>query len=328
MGSGYTARRAGRKMLKQINSQTLAALRFFVVAARKLSFSQTAEVLHVTPAAVSQQMRQLEERLGFRLFNRTPRRLELTAEGEQMARTVGEAFAMIEQQIESIHREQLKGEVVLQTIPTLGVKWLVSRLGDFQQRYPDINLRIEAEDSGTDLDCRRFDIAIDLGKGPYTGLATTRLHQETIFPVCSPAYRAEQSVESVDDLKHCRLLHDVTAWRDSDQYSEWLYWIEANQLTDVDCQRGVVFNRALMTYQAAIEGQGVAMGRKALIEAELASGQLVDLFPDKHLPTDHYYHLVYSADALQKPKIRVVHDWLLKQAAVLADKHSVAGMDT
>lgn len=301
-------------MVDQLNAPSLAAMRVFASAARQLNFSLAAKELFVTPAAVSQQIRQLESNLGFKLFQRSARNLRLTEEGERLYKVVSEALQMINGEVQAIHRQCLQGVVTLRTLPSLGLQWLVSRLNDFQQAFPDIELRVEAEDSSVGLNEGQFDIAIDLSDGQYAQLEKTQLMAEQIFPVCRPSLQLEKALHAPADLINCTLLHDVTAWRNADDYSEWEYWGKAVDERGLDFSKGPTFNRAFLTLQAAINGQGVAMGRAALINDEISSGQLVDLFPDLHVDTQQHYYLVYQPGALDNPRIKALHDWLVTQA--------------
>jgi len=306
----------GHLMSKKLNAPSMAALRFFDSAARHLNFSMAAKELCVSPAAVSQQIRQLESNLGFKLFQRASRsrRLELTQEGGRLYKVVAPALLSINNEVQAIHRQCLQGVVTLRTLPSLGLQWLVARLKNFQARYPEIELRVEAEDSRVELTQGQFDIAIDLGYGPYENMETTTLMQENIFPVCSPAFMASgRAIVTPADLKQVTLLHDVTAWRDAGDHSEWEYWSKATGQHDLDFTKGPTFNRAFLTLHAAINGQGVAMGREALINDEISSGQLVDLFPSLHVETRNNYHLVYAKGALDNPRVKALHDWLVEQ---------------
>lgn len=301
-------------MSNRLNAPSLAALRVFESAARHLNFSLAAKELCVTPAAVSQQIRQLESNLGFQLFKRAARRIDLTDEGQRLFTVVSTSLSQIDTEVQAIHRQTLQGVVTLRTLPSLGLKWLVNRLPEFQVRYPDIELRVEAEDSSTSLNEGQYDIAIDLGHDVYDQLETTQLMPETIFPVCSPEFLKQYPVKDPKDLQQLPLLHDVTAWRDSADYSEWEYWGRECGQKNLNFAKGPTFNRAFLTLQAAINGQGIAMGREALINDEISSGQLLDLFPDHHVTTSNFYHLVYRSGTLSNPRAKALHDWLVEIA--------------
>ncbi|MGH8437774.1 MAG: LysR family transcriptional regulator, partial [Pseudomonas sp.] len=173
-------------MRRQMNGQMYVWLHVFSCAARHLSFTRCAEELHITPGAVSQQIRQLEERLGFRLFLRRARGVELSAEGQRLAQTVSEAYGNIDAELLRLDAGEIRGTLRLRSIPSFLAKWLTPRLPRLQQRYPDIQLRLVAEDSSQALHEGDFDLAIDLNDGSYPGMHSTPLLDEQIFPVCSP----------------------------------------------------------------------------------------------------------------------------------------------
>jgi LysR family glycine cleavage system transcriptional activator len=292
-----------------------AWLQVFACAARHLSFTRCAEELHVTPGAISQQMRQLEERLGFALFHRVARGLELTAEGQRLAIVANEVHSRIDEELRLLHSGRIGGVFKLRCIPSFLSKWLMPRLPQLERAFPDIQLRIIAEDSSGSLRDDDFDLAIDLNDGSYPGLMTTSLLEEELFAVCSPALQAgKPPLDTPSQLVHYPLLHDITAWRGSYEYAEWEFYLNAIGAAGIDVRRGHTFNRNHLTIEAAIMGMGVAIARKALITNELEEGSLI--IPFGHpIAARKKYVLVYREGALQTPARRAVHDWLVEQAS-------------
>lgn len=301
-------------MSKILNAQMHAWLQVFACAARHLSFTRCADELHVTPGAISQQMRQLEERLGFALFHRVGRGLELTAEGQRLAIVANEVHSRIDDELRLLHSGRIGGVFKLRCIPSFLSKWLMPRLPQLERAFPDIQLRIIAEDSSGSLRDDDFDLAIDLNDGSYPGLMTTSLLEEELFPVCSPALQAgKPPLDTPSQLVHYPLLHDITAWRGSYEYAEWEFYLNAIGASGIDVRRGHTFNRNHLTIEAAIMGMGVAIARKALITNELEEGSLI--IPFGHpIAARKKYVLVYREGALQTPARRAVHDWLVEQA--------------
>lgn len=302
-------------MSKILNAQMHAWLQVFACAARHLSFTRCAEELHVTPGAISQQMRQLEERLGFALFHRVARGLELTAEGQRLAIVANEVHSRIDEELRLLHSGRIGGVFKLRCIPSFLSKWLMPRLPQLERAFPDIQLRIIAEDSSGSLRDDDFDLAIDLNDGSYPGLMTTSLLEEELFAVCSPALQAgKPPLDTPSQLVHYPLLHDITAWRGSYEYAEWEFYLNAIGAAGIDVRRGHTFNRNHLTIEAAIMGMGVAIARKALITNELEEGSLI--IPFGHpIAARKKYVLVYREGALQTPARRAVHDWLVDQAS-------------
>lgn len=209
---------------------------------------------------------------------------------------------------------QMSGIVRLRAVPSFLTKWLVPRLPRLQARYPAIALHLQAEDSTLSLRAAEFDLAIDLNDGSYPGFQTTPLMEEEIFPVCTPALmRGRPPLRTPVDLDEYPLLHDVTAWRGSDQYAEWAYFLKAIGAPQVEIRRGYTFNRNHLTIDAAIAGMGVAIARRTLITDELESGLLVAPFSQR-VATGKRYGIVHLAGALDDRRVAAVHDWITEEA--------------
>ncbi|QDF97187.1 LysR family transcriptional regulator [Azoarcus sp. DD4] len=295
-------------------AQIHARLRVFLAAARHLSFTRAGEELHITTGAVSQQIKLLEEWLGFRLFRRLPRRLELTDEGRRMLAAVDPAFAAVDLAIGRLRSGTLSGIVRLRALPSFLATWLVPRLPRLMQRYPAIELQVEAEDSTRSLRDGDFDLAIDLNDGSYPGFQSTVLLEEEVFPVCSPALmNGRPPLRAPDDLDHYPLLHDMTAWRGSQPYAEWEGYLKAIGAPHVNVRRGYMFNRNHITVQCAIAGMGVTIARRTLTTNELEKGLLVAPFAQS-VRTGKRYCLLYSGGALGDRRVATVHDWIVAEA--------------
>lgn len=307
-----------------MNGQMYVWLHVFSCAARHLSFTRCAEELHITPGAVSQQIRQLEERLGFRLFLRRARGVELTAEGQRLAQTVSEAYGSIDAELRRLHAGEIRGTLRLRSIPSFLAKWLTPRLPRLQQRYPDIQLRLVAEDSSQALHEGDFDLAIDLNDGSYPGMHSTPLLDEQIFPVCSPALlRGRPPLHGPADLAHYPLLHDITAWRGSSEFAEWEFYLQGIGAGGLDVRRGHTFNRNHLTIEAAIAGIGVAIARRTLLNDELERGALIVPFGSA-IANHKRYVLHYPPGGLAHPGVRAVHDWLVEEAGGFRTLHTPA----
>lgn len=301
-------------MSRIVNAQMHAWLQVFACAARHLSFTRCADELHVTPGAISQQMRQLEERLGFALFHRVGRGLELTAEGQRLALVANEVQGRISDELRLLYSGQIGGVFKLRSIPSFLHKWLMPRLPRLQQAFPDVQLRVIAEDSSGSLRDDDFDLAIDLNDGSYPGLQTTPLLEEELYPVCSPKLlEGRPPLDGPSQLVHYPLLHDITAWRGSYEYAEWEFYLTAIGAEGVDVRRGHTFNRNHLTIEAARMGMGVAIARKTLITNELVEGSLIVPF-GQPIKARKKYVLVYREGALSTPSRRAVHDWLVHEA--------------
>ena len=303
-------------MSKFLNAQMHAWLQVFACAARHLSFTRCTDELHVTPGAISQQMKQLEDRLGFPLFHRVGRGLQLTAQGQRLAVVANEVHSRIDEELRLLHSGAIGGVFKLRSIPSFLSKWLMPRLPSLEQAFPELQLRVIAEDSSGSLRDDDFDLAIDLNDGSYPGLVTTPLLEEELFPVCSPSLlQGRPPLDSPGQLVHFPLLHDITAWRGSYEYAEWEFYLSAIGAEGIDVRRGHTFNRNHLTIDAARMGMGVAIARRALITDELEEGSLIVPF-GWPIKARKKYVLAYREGALNTPTRRAIHDWLVAQAQV------------
>ncbi len=260
----------------------------------------------------------------FACFIVAPRGVELSAEGQRLAITVNEAYGSIDAELRRLDAGMISGILRLRSIPSFLSKWLTPRLPRLQQRFPDIQLRLVAEDSSVPLHEGDFDLAIDLNDGSYPGLLSTALLDEQIFPVCAPSLlRARPPLHGPADLVHFPLLHDITAWRGSYEYAEWEFYLNAIGFEGADVRRGHTFNRNHLTIEAAIAGMGVAIARRTLLNDELERGTLIVPF-GLAVPNHKRYVLLYAPGALSHPGVRAVHDWLVEEAGIFRGLHPLA----
>ena len=287
----------------------LNAVRAFEAAARHLSFTKAAEELSVTQAAVSHQVKALEERLQVPLFRRLNRGLVLTEAGGSYLRELEDILDRLEQATERLRASEATGILTVSTSTSFAAKWLVPRLQRFRDRRPDIDVRIDANDSLTDFRRDNVDIAIRYGRGVYPGLSSVQLLQDIVFPVCSPKLlEGGHPLREPSDLKHFTLLHDQGVVED------WRTWLRTAGVTDVEPTRGPVFSHSAMLIEAAIAGQGVALARRSMVARDVREGRLVQPFP-LSLKAEFSYWVVCPQSAAEKPKIAEFRAWLLDEAA-------------
>jgi len=291
----------------------LNALRAFEAAARHLSFSRASEELHVTPAAVSHQIKALEAHLGIRLFHRRNRTVHLTEAGQSYLNVVRDAFDRLAAATVNLAERDRVGHLVVALLPSFAAKWLVPRLPRFRACAPEIDVTISTSHEVLDLVGGEADVAIRYGRGAWPGLKALRFLAEEVFPVCSPRLLNEgHPIREPDDLAHHLLLHDEPDKRYP--YLDWPTWLRTAGATRVDPTRGPTFSDSSMLLQAAIDGQGVALGRSVLVGDDLAAGRLVKPFA-LSFPANAAYWLVAPPEAWDRPKIKAFRDWLLAEAA-------------
>ncbi|WP_234066850.1 transcriptional regulator GcvA [Myxococcus stipitatus] len=283
----------------------LGALRAFEAGARHLSFTRAATELGVTQAAISHQVRQLEDWLGIDLFERRGHALTLTAQGKAYLRELSAAFDQLAEATSRLSaREQ--GPLRITVLPSFAACWLVPRLEDFRRKHPDIEVHLTSSTELWDFLDERFDLGIRSGLGHWPGLKVEQLAQETLAPVCSPALA--KRLRTPRDLRKARLLHDTPK-------NGWRRWLEDASVEGVDADAGPVFNDAGLALQAARAGHGVALGRLMLAADDLEAGRLVQPF-EHVLPNDFGYWLVHPRSHSRRADVNVFKDWL--HAAVKA----------
>jgi LysR family transcriptional regulator, glycine cleavage system transcriptional activator len=289
----------------------LSQLRAFEAVARHLSFTRAAEELHVTPGAVSQQIRSLEQLLGEVLFVRTKRSVKLTDAAIRMLPDIQAGFEALSRAVNSETNVLTGKTLTVSVAPSFASKWLVPRLPDFSDRHPEIDLRISATVALTDFRRDNVDLAIRFGRGTYNDVHTERLLPETVTPLCSPdLLKGKGRMRNPEDLKKHRLLHDMSiSMAGESEQSAWERWLKLVGAKHVSAQRGTRFSLAELALQAAIERAGVVLGRMVLAESDIAAGRLVQPFKTS-LPLDVGYFLVTPRGAPQRPELRIFRDWL------------------
>jgi LysR family transcriptional regulator, glycine cleavage system transcriptional activator len=299
---------------------SLNGLRAFEAAARHLSFTRAAAELNVTQTAISHQIRRLEEQLGLKLFVRRNRALALTREAESYLPAVRAAFEDLRRATQRLKRPQRDGLLTLSTLASLAAKWLLPRVVAFQEAHPGLEVRVSASTHLVDFRREEIDMAVRYGRGDWPGLRAQWLMAEDIFPVCSPALlKGPHPLKRPEDLAHHTLLHATLSRED------WQLWLTAAGLpTELAQRRGLTFDQSFMCIEAAIEGLGVALGRSAFVEADIAQGRLVVPF-DVVLPAEAGFYIVAPEETADDPKIALFRDWLIKSVTPGAKAPPPAG---
>ena len=283
----------------------LNGLRAFEAAARHMSFTDAAEELSVTQAAISHQVRGLELRLGLKLFVRRNRSLLLSESGQAYLPSVRAAFDQLNEATEKLLQKDRGGSLTVTTTSSFAVKWLVPRLAGFQRSHPEIDVRVSTGTSLVDFSREDVDIGIRYGRGQWGSLTAERLVTEDVMPVCAPSLvKGPNGLRKAADLKRFTLLH-IGSFAD-----DWQVWLTAAGIKGIDWTRGVSFDFPLAAYQAAMDGLGVALGRQPLVDPDLKAGRLVVPFEFKR-SSDYAYYLVYPAEAIRRRKIKAFRDWVV-----------------
>lgn len=287
----------------------LTTLRSFEAVARHLSFSKAAEELHVTPGAVSQQIKSLEELLQTKLFERTRRSVALTDAAARMLPDIQAGLAMFARAVGNKNSPASDRTLTISVAPSFASKWLLPRLPTFYEAYPEIDLRISATVGLADFNRDEVDLAVRLGRGKYSGLHAEPLFTEALTPLCSPdLIRRKGPLKKPDDLRKHRLIHDtsIPGWVECGAWQEWLLRADAKS---VPADRGIRFSLAELAMQAAIDGAGVVLGRVVLAEGDVAAGRLVRPFKTA-LPLEVSYYLVRSSHGSPRHEVQCFREWI------------------
>ena len=297
----------------------LNALRTFAAAARHLSFAEAAQELCVSAAAVSHQIRSLEDHLGTILFHRSSRRLTLTSAGAALLPEIREAFTRLHNATAQMRRRELAGLVTIGAPLSFGAKWLIPRLHGFRERHPEIEVRVACARELIDFSRHEVDVSIRYGRGVYPGLHAELLMSTEFFPVCSPGIvRGDPGLAVPRDLRSSILLHDEIP-STLPALPSWQTWLEAAGAKQVDASRGPRFDAAFLTLEMAVAGRGVALAPGPLVWDDIADGRLIRPFPVS-LPSEYSFFMICPQTALKKPKVKAFRDWLLEEAVVLPER--------
>lgn len=292
----------------------LNGVRAFEAVARHMSFAKAAEELGVTPAAVSQQVKTLEDYLGVKLFTRTKRAIFLTDTAQAMLPEVREGFDLVGAGLSRARARRGRRPLVVSVTPSVAAKWLMPRLERFFARHPDVDIRLDTTTRRVDLAREEVDVALRYGDGEYPGLEVVPLMSEHVFPVCSPRLlEGKQPPRTVADLRHHTLIHDASMPKGS-AFPSWAGWLKAAGAPGIDTARGLQVNASMLAIQAALDGQGVALGRSVLVADDVAAGRLVRPFA-LAFPLRFRYYVVHQKSLPAESHVPVFRRWLLAEAA-------------
>jgi LysR family transcriptional regulator, glycine cleavage system transcriptional activator len=292
----------------------LNCLRVFQTVARHTTFRAAAKELNVTAAAVGQQVKSLENQLGRPLLLRQPRGgYLLTAEGRAGARALQVAFEQLASAV-TLMSSSARRKLTVTTTPSLAAAWLVPRLKDFEQQYPEIDLLLHSSRDVTDLESRSADVALRFCRGAYEGTEATLLFPAQLFPVCSPyLLRGRGSISSPADLLNMPLLHAESRPPSGGRWLDWPAWLKATGALGAHSRRGMRFAEQGQAIQAAVAGRGVALATTALVVDHLTEGRLVRPL-SLTVDTDFAYYVVTLKDRAAEADVVAFKRWVLGQA--------------
>ncbi|MCP3720162.1 LysR substrate-binding domain-containing protein [Paraburkholderia sp. CNPSo 3281] len=279
----------------------LNALQVFEVVARHRSFTCAAEHLCLTQGAVSRQVLALEDYYKFPLFIRGKKGLTLTTEGEMLLPVVKEGLARIEEMSLRLTRQRTD---LAMKVPTCIMRWMLPRIMRFQGEHPDLLVQITATwQHDVDFQAEPFDAAIIYGSSPGAGVHAVPLFDEQITPVCAPELLNSKPLAQFDDLSQFTLLHPTRDHRD------WRQWLDQVGATQVDANMGPSFETLDLATNAAMQGFGIAIGDRTLVDDDLVAKRLVMPF-DRVIETGARYYFVYPECVAHQPKVKRFSEWM------------------
>lgn len=289
-----------------LRAPSLHLLKIFEAAARHLSFKQAAEELHLTPSAVSHQVKALEQQLGFALFLRLNRRIELTAGGQAYFDVVANAFRKLNKGTSDVLNRFTQKRLKISLMPSMARHFVIPRLPSIRQLLPSVELVIDTTAEIVDFQHSDVDLAIRYGSGQWPNLQVEKVCNVNASPLCSPSFQQKYQLNSVADLARAPLISY------SFMTDTWLRFAEAVQLNALSVDSGLTFNNYDIAIQAAEQGMGVAMGLLELEQQPLQQGALVKPF-DVQFPMKEGLYLVYRAEDSERPEIKAFCQWFNQQ---------------
>jgi LysR family transcriptional regulator, glycine cleavage system transcriptional activator len=301
-------------MAKRYNLPHLAFFQGFEAAARTLSFTKAAEELFITQSAVSRQIKALEDHLGLKLFERRPRALALTENGQALYRIATDVLDRLQGATDRLRAETRARQLAITTTTGFASLWLIPRLRRFTSLHPDVDVRISATTDALNLERHLIDLAIRYCRPESVPEGAVKLFGEEMIPVCSRALLRDKArpLKRPRDLAHHTLLHFDYAGAET-MYMDWGTWLTALGIGDLKPAGALHFSQYEQMIQAAISGQGVALGRQPLLNELIEAGTLVAPFKET-LVGSRAYFIIESRFAAGKPQVREFAQWLIAEA--------------
>ena len=297
---------------------SLNFLHTFESVARHLSFTNAAKELFVTQAAVSHQIKALEDYLGVKLFRREKRKVFLSEEGQKLLPSVVSGLQGIADSLENIHNYDAEDTIVVGVGSSFSANWLVHRLGAFYQKYPEVNLHMKISNNDLDFVADGTDLAVVWGKGDWQGLMCEQLMVVEFTPVCSPELlNKTHPLKTPEDLIHYPLLDDP-------DYEVWQEWFVKAGIQERKYKRRTVIRDSNVLINSTLDGHGIALCAVGIVQEYLDSGRLIRPF-ELSITGGGFYYLVYPEKALRKPLVRLFKDWLIKEVRKAESRDTFQG---
>ncbi|MEQ5841316.1 transcriptional regulator GcvA [Paraburkholderia acidicola] len=289
----------------------LQTLRAFEATGRLLSMTLAADELHVTHGAVSRHIKTLESHLGTPLFQRLTRRIVLTEAGAEFLLAVTRVLGELTKESERLRAHDNVARLKINASVSFANKWLAPRLHRLKALHPELDVHLDVTDTHIDLNDSDVDVAIRYGSGRYPRVLAERILEETVTPVCSTAYQAKMGgLTSVSSLARCTLLHEDR------MLANWEQWFALANVNSIRSDRGSAYSHGSLAIEAAIRGEGIALGRSVIVADDIAAGYLVAPFPQFRLKAERGHDLLYRIGSRDDAKVCALRDWLADEVRV------------
>ncbi len=297
---------------------SLNALRAFEAVSRHLSYLKAAEELHVTPAAIKQLVKKLEDALNTSLVKREGRGIALTETGLMALSDLNNGFRLLSNAVETMRDPQGRHTLTITAEPSFAIAWLIKRINSFKRRNPEIDVLIDSSMRIMDLDREKVDIAIRYGVAPAKDQVHHRLFDDEILAVCSPALASgPPAIETLNDLENVSFIHMDIGYMEqtspaTQRMFDWQGWLETIGVGHIKPSGGLRFNDYNLAIQAAIAGQGMVLGSWPIVKDAIEAGLLVSPFKER-ATFDVGYDVVTTREAAKNPEISAFVDWILNE---------------
>ncbi|MFL1423603.1 transcriptional regulator GcvA [Acinetobacter baumannii] len=295
----------------------LNALKAFEASARYKSFSEAAQELNVTPAAVGQLVRALEDYLGFPLFYRQSKgknRLITTEVAEMALPDIQAGFDKLTIGLEKLKQGGSIGVLTVTVSPAFAAKWLLPRIDQFQNKWPDLNVRLDMSLKNIDYMAHKIDIGVRYGAGKWADLEAIKIMDEEVYPVCSPTFlQSRGNGFNLKDLLKETLIHDHSMVNHSD-FPTWEKWLEIAGIKELQGKRNIQMNNSAAVLQTAMDGHGIALARSVMAQDDIRTGRLIRLFPNINYQSPLSYYIVYRHELSNLPRILAFKEWIIQES--------------
>ena len=305
-----------------MQTPSLKSLHYFSVVADQQSIKSAAEKLFVTQAAVSQQIKTLEQSLGLNLFIREHRALKLTPEAKQLLPFLKDAFTTIQHGLQTLNQDSKPNILTISVLPSFASRWLIPRLDQFYSQHPGLTINLSMTEQLENFSDSNVDLAIRFGNGEHENLIIKPLMKEYFYPVCHPEFLKKRSLKTIQDLQPERLIDDIDCFG----FISWDCWLSTHNEDTNTYNSRQSYDGSHYVIEAALSKQGISMARHSLAAEAIRQGNLIQLFPemnDSAIEPEQFHYVCAPEHHFQRPKVSTFCDWVTEEANKFYREHSI-----